>query len=167
MTKVRRLFRWLLLPGLMLAQPVEAGTEAYLALGGGLLDPDSTGRAERRQLYVNLAFAGDGRFAPFGGLMRDDEGASALYVGAIGHWRLADRWTATASFAPALYHAGESKDLGQALQFRSEIGVLYRVHRGLQIGIAFHHFSNAGLSDRNPGTNFLGASIVVPLQGAP
>ena len=46
-------------------------------------------------------------------------------------------------------------DLGGHVQFRTLIGVGYRLSTNRRISLAADHLSNAGLKDRNPGRNAL------------
>ena len=59
----------------------------------------------------------------------------------------------TPSFAPGLYHKGDGKDLGHALEFKSEIQFSYNSSENSKIGISYNHVSNASLGDKNPGAN--------------
>ena len=52
-----------------------------------------------------------------------------------------------------IYSNGDGKDLGNALQFKSEVNLFYRLGKSSSIGLGSHHISNAGLSSVNPGTN--------------
>ena len=57
------------------------------------------------------------------------------------------------SSSAGIYSNGDGKDLGNALQFKSELNLFYRLSKSSRIGIGSHHISNAGLSSVNPGTN--------------
>ncbi len=57
------------------------------------------------------------------------------------------------SSSAGVYSNGNGKDLGNAIQFKSEINLFYSVFDETRIGIGSHHISNAGLSSVNPGTN--------------
>ena len=57
------------------------------------------------------------------------------------------------SSSAGIYSNGDGKDLGNALQFKSEVNVFYRLGKSSSIGLGSHHISNAGLSSVNPGTN--------------
>ena len=61
--------------------------------------------------------------------------------------------TFTPSFAPGLYHKGDGKDLGHALEFKSEIQFSYNSSENSRIGISYNHVSNASIGDKNPGAN--------------
>ncbi len=57
------------------------------------------------------------------------------------------------SSAAGIYSNGDGKDLGNTLQFKSEINLFYRLGKSSSVGLGSHHISNAGLSSVNPGTN--------------
>ena len=57
------------------------------------------------------------------------------------------------SSSAGIYSNGDGKDLGNTLQFKSEINLLYRLGKSSRVGLGSHHISNAGLSSVNPGTN--------------
>ena len=59
----------------------------------------------------------------------------------------------TPSFAPGLYHQGEGKDLGHALEFKSEVQLSYAASDNTSLGVSYNHISNASLGDKNPGAN--------------
>ena len=57
------------------------------------------------------------------------------------------------SSSAGIYSNGDGKDLGNDLQFKSEVNLFYRLGKSSNIGLGSHHISNAGLSSVNPGTN--------------
>ena len=57
------------------------------------------------------------------------------------------------SSSAGIYSNGDGKDLGNALQFKSEVNIFYRLSKSSRLGLGSHHISNAGLSSVNPGTN--------------
>ena len=57
------------------------------------------------------------------------------------------------SSSAGIYTNGDGKDLGNTLQFKSEVNLFYKLGKSSSIGIGSHHISNAGLSSVNPGTN--------------
>ena len=59
----------------------------------------------------------------------------------------------TPSFAPGYYHEGDGKDLGSALEFKSELQFSLDLPMKSQMGFSYNHVSNAGLGDKNPGAN--------------
>ena len=63
------------------------------------------------------------------------------------------RFVMTPSFAPHLYTGDDSKlDMGHAIEFRSQLEFAYRFDDRSRLGLAISHYSNAGLGEKNPGT---------------
>ena len=61
--------------------------------------------------------------------------------------------TFTPSFTPGLYSKGDGKDLGHALEFKSEVQLSLDMPKNSQFGFSYNHLSNASLGDKNPGAN--------------
>ena len=59
----------------------------------------------------------------------------------------------TPSFAPGLYHQGEGKDLGHALEFKTEVQLEVDVLENSNFAFSYNHISNASLGTKNPGAN--------------
>jgi len=59
----------------------------------------------------------------------------------------------TPSFAPGLYLEGDGKDLGQFLEFKTEVQLSYSSSKDTSFGVSYNHISNASLGDKNPGAN--------------
>ena len=61
--------------------------------------------------------------------------------------------TVTPSFAPGYYNYGDGKDLGSALEFKSEVQLSFDLGNSTELGMSYNHISNASLGDKNPGAN--------------
>ena len=61
--------------------------------------------------------------------------------------------TLTPSFAPGYYSYGNGKDLGSALEFKSEIQLSLDLLNNSEFGFSYNHISNASLGEKNPGAN--------------
>ena len=57
------------------------------------------------------------------------------------------------SFTPGLYGAGDGKDLGHVLEFKSEVQLSLDIFSNSELGFSYNHISNASLGDKNPGAN--------------
>jgi hypothetical protein len=100
---------------------------------------------------------------PIVGGMGTTDGATLAYLGAaleLGVGRLVVR----PSFAPGYYHQGRGKDLGGPIEFRSGLGVSWRLRSRARVGVEFYHLSNAGLGQRNPGEETFALSVSIPLS---
>ncbi|RMH17957.1 MAG: acyloxyacyl hydrolase [Acidobacteria bacterium] len=92
---------------------------------------------------------------PLAGLSANREGGIWAYGGLRYERRLGRRVVLAPSFAIALFEAGGGKDLGGVLEFRSGLELALELGRGRRVGVEFYHLSNAGIFERNPGSNSL------------
>lgn len=67
------------------------------------------------------------------------------------------------SSGPGWYSDNRGLDLGSKLEFRSTVYLMARPGRRLWAGVSFSHYSNAGLSEHNPGAETVRVLIGVPL----
>ena len=75
-------------------------------------------------------------------------------VGLAAHLPFCERWFGEASLAAGYYDAGSNGlDLGGHVQFRSLLGLGYKISPRSRISLAVDHVSNANLDDLNPGRN--------------
>ena len=93
-----------------------------------------------------------GKLSPITGGFLTEKSAFYLYTGAQAEYNLG-LITITPSFAPGYYNSGDGKDLGSALEFKSEIQVSLDLSDSTELGISYNHISNASLGDKNPGAN--------------
>jgi hypothetical protein len=98
-----------------------------------------------------------------GGVVADD-GSRFIYADLRYDYWLADRWVVIPSFGVGTFDNGDEIDLGSSIEFRSGIEIAYRFHGEYRVGIALFHLSNGGISDQNPGTEGLVASLCIPLH---
>tara|TARA_B100001063_G_C16489413_1_gene416632 strand:+ start:62 stop:544 length:483 start_codon:yes stop_codon:yes gene_type:complete len=89
---------------------------------------------------------------PVVGLFVTAKSASMFYSGFETNFGGDDIFLNLSSSA-GLYNNGDGKDLGNALQFKSEINLFYNLSKTTRIGLGSHHISNAGISSVNPGVN--------------
>jgi len=59
----------------------------------------------------------------------------------------------TPSFAPGYYNQGKGKDLGHALEFKTEVQLEVDVLENSNFAFSYNHMSNASLGTKNPGAN--------------
>ena len=93
-----------------------------------------------------------GRLSPITGGFLTENNAYYLYTGAQAEYDLG-MFTITPSFAPGYYSSGNGKDLGHALEFKSEVQMSLNLSDSTQFGMSYNHISNASLGDKNPGAN--------------
>ena len=90
-----------------------------------------------------------------GGLSVTEDGAYWMYFGVRRDFKLAKRWVFTPGFGFSHFAAGNGKELGGPLEFRSAVELGYRLTPRRRLGLTLYHLSNAGYYDRNPGSNSL------------
>lgn len=142
-----------------------AVTGLAVALGGGLygLDDDEAalGRAELRfgdvlepvpwlVPVIGLEVTSDTAVYGYGGFLLD------IPLGANGYL--------APNAAVGFYEEGDGRDLGHEIEFRTGVEVGWRFDAGPAVGLAFHHLSNAGLDNDNPGVETLTLNVTLPLQ---
>ena len=101
---------------------------------------------------------------PWVGAEATSEGAIYGVGGLLLDLSLTDHWMLTPSFGAGLYSDGDGKDLGSVIEFRSQIEVGYQFMNNSRLGVAFGHISNAGITDKNPGTEILNLYYHVPVD---
>ena len=93
-----------------------------------------------------------GKLSPITGGWITGNNSVYLYTGAQAEYDLGFL-TITPSFGPGLYNAGDAKDLGSPLEFKTEVQMSLNLSDSTEFGMSYNHISNAGLGDKNPGAN--------------
>ena len=93
-----------------------------------------------------------GNLSPITGAMITADNATYFYTGVQANYKIGS-FNFTPSFTPGYYNEGDGKDLGHALEFKSEIQFSYNSSENSKIGISYNHVSNASIGDKNPGAN--------------
>ncbi len=93
-----------------------------------------------------------GNLSPITGMMITMDNASYFYTGVQANYKIG-ALNITPSFAPGYYNEGDGKDLGHALEFKSEVQLSLNMPKDSQFGFSYNHLSNASLGDKNPGAN--------------
>ena len=93
-----------------------------------------------------------GNLSPITGAMITADNASYFYTGVQAQYKIGVL-NLTPSFAPGYYNEGNGKDLGHALEFKSEVQLSLELPKDSQFGFSYNHLSNASLGDKNPGAN--------------
>jgi len=104
------------------------------------------------------------KMSPLLGLMGSSDGAIYGYSGLAYDISLDSNLFFTPSFAFGAYTDGDGKNLGSTIEFRSAIEFSYRFRDHSRIGVMVYHLSNAGISDKNPGTEILSLGYTIPLN---
>ncbi len=138
---------------------------ALLAIGAGVFDFDddeTAGAVSAEYLFSDRLWL----LRPLAGVMATFDGAVYAYGGFGLDLVFGGRWAVTPSLAAGLYGEGGGKDLGSVVEFRSGVQIAYRFDDDSRLGLLFHHISNAGLDDRNPGANTLMLTYSIPIGAA-
>ena len=93
-----------------------------------------------------------GKFSPVSGGFMTGDSSVYLYTGIEGQYGIG-RLKILPSFTPGYYEKGNGKDLGSALEFKSEIKLGLDIFKNSNIGYSYSHISNNEWGDRNPGTD--------------
>jgi lipid A 3-O-deacylase len=93
-----------------------------------------------------------GNVSPITGAFITENSATYVYTGI--EWNMdLGVMKFTPSFAPGYYHQGDGKDLGHALEFKTEVQLSYSASDKTSFGASYNHVSNASLGSKNPGAN--------------
>ena len=93
-----------------------------------------------------------GNLSPITGAMITADNATYMYTGVQAQYKIGSL-NFTPSFTPGYYNQGDGKDLGHALEFKSEFQLSLELPKDAQLGFSYNHLSNASLGDKNPGAN--------------
>ena len=93
-----------------------------------------------------------GNLSPITGAMITANNATYFYTGVQAQYKIGSL-NFTPSFTPGYYDAGNGKDLGHALEFKTEVQLSLDLPKNSQFGFSYNHISNASLGDKNPGAN--------------
>lgn len=101
--------------------------------------------------------------APAAGVALAENGAWFIYADLHYEIPVSDHWLLVPSIGVGRFGGSEELDLGHLVEFRSGLQVAYRLESGYRIGLVLHHFSNGGISERNPGIEELALTVTIPL----
>ena len=93
-----------------------------------------------------------GKFAPVSGAFVTGKDSLYFYTGVEGQYNLGIM-NISPSFTPGYYEKGSGKDLGSALEFKSEIKVGFDILKDSKLGYSYSHISNNEWGSTNPGTD--------------
>jgi|TARA_B110000114_G_C15053871_1_gene382413 lipid A 3-O-deacylase len=93
-----------------------------------------------------------GKFSPITGGFISGKSSVYLYTGVQAEYSLGPV-NILPSFAPGYYEAGDGKNLGSVLEFKSEIKFDINIFKNSKIGYSYNHISNNDWGKINPGIN--------------
>ena len=93
-----------------------------------------------------------GKFSPISGGFITNKDSFYLYTGVQAKYEVGPL-NIVPSFAPGYYDNGKGKDLGMALEFKSEMKLSIDVLKNYTLGYSYSHISNNDWGKKNPGVN--------------
>ncbi len=93
-----------------------------------------------------------GKLSPVSGMFTTGKNSLYLYTGVEANYDLGPV-KLTPSFTPGYYEKGDGKDLGDVLEFKSEINIGIDLFENSKIGYSYSHISNNDWGTTNPGTD--------------
>ena len=153
--KLKKLYLFLFL--LLFFTPAKSETE--FSFYGGTFDTIDKEGDDEATLYGfehnNPVLFRDtfiGKFSPITGGFVTDKSSIYLYTGVQVEYELGPL-NIVPSFAPGYYEAGDGKDLGMPLEFKSELKFSFDIFKDSKIGYSYSHISNNDWGDKNPGVD--------------
>ena len=93
-----------------------------------------------------------GKISPTSGAFVTGKSSVYLYTGIEADYNLG-RVNISPSFAPGYYEAGDGKNLGSALEFKTEVKIGIDLFKNSNLGYSYSHISNNDWGSTNPGTD--------------
>ena len=93
-----------------------------------------------------------GKFSPITGGFITNKSSVYFYTGIQIKYKIGPI-NIIPSFAPGYYEKGDGKDLGSALEFKSQLKVSFDIFDNSNIGYSYSHISNNDWGKINPGVN--------------
>ena len=93
-----------------------------------------------------------GKFSPVSGGFMTGKSSTYLYTGVEGQYGFGPV-KILPSFTPGYYRKGDGKDLGSALEFKSEIKLGLDILESSKLSYSYSHISNNEWGDSNPGAD--------------
>jgi lipid A 3-O-deacylase len=149
----------------LLASANAASAQELLNVNVGLFE----GFSPNKDWMGGLEYRGDYLWEglrPNLGVFVTEEG-SQYYYGGFGYdFFLNDSHSLifTPNVAVGYYEDGGGKNLGGHVEFRSGLELAYAFENQHRLGVAVHHLSNAGIYDRNPGTETVTVQYSFPFS---
>ena len=148
----------------VMAPPASADDPSFISVGVGWYDiNDNEGAVDLRVEYRSKAKILS-IVKPWIGVEVTSDIAAYGVVGILADIFFGRRVVLTPSVGVGVYADGDGKDLGSAIEFRSQIELGYRFDNRSRLALAFSHISNAHLTDQNPGSEIATIYYHIPLD---
>jgi len=142
----------------------QENTPSRIEVSGGQYDINDNFDTWEARLDYKFGTALVWDIHPFVGVTLTGDDAVYGYAGLAYDWEFANNWYFIPSFAAGAYADGDGKDLGHAIEFRSQVGFAYEFENQHRLGAFVSHISNASLDDKNPGTEEAVLTYSIPVQ---
>ena len=93
-----------------------------------------------------------GKFKPVTGAFITGNSSVYLYTGIEGQYGIGPL-KISPSFTPGYYEKGDGKDLGNVLEFKSEVKIGFDIFENSNLSYSYSHISNNDWGETNPGTD--------------
>ena len=93
-----------------------------------------------------------GKFSPVTGILMTGKGSTYIYTGVEAQYGIGPI-KIMPSFTPGFYEKGDGKDLGDVLEFKSELKFGFDIFENSKIGYSYSHISNNDWGSTNPGSD--------------
>lgn len=146
------------------AAPASAQEPSFLSFGVGWYDINDDQDAVDLRIEYRSKAKFLGFVKPWVGVELTSDAAAYGVAGILTDIYFGRRIVLTPSFGVGVYADGNGKDLGSAIEFRSQLELGYRFDDRSRLALAFGHISNAHLTDQNPGSEILTVYYHLPLE---
>ena len=93
-----------------------------------------------------------GKFSPVTGMFMTGKGATYIYTGIEAQYGIGPI-KILPSFTPGFYEKGSGKDLGDVIEFKTELKFGVDIFKDSKIGYSYSHISNNDWGTTNPGSD--------------
>ena len=93
-----------------------------------------------------------GKFSPVTGMFMTGKGSTYIYTGIEAQYNVGPI-KILPSFTPGFYEKGDGKDLGDVIEFKSELKLGFDIFENSKIGYSYSHISNNDWGTTNPGSD--------------
>jgi lipid A 3-O-deacylase len=125
-------------------------------------DRDNGGAGVGRvELRFNQEFL---RIRPFIGVEGTTDSAAYVYGGGMLDVHFGPHFILSPNAAVGGYFDGDGRRMGSTVEFRTGVEAAWEFDNKMRVGAAFHHISNAGIGDINPGVEELTFNLSIPLN---
>ncbi|MFL2654400.1 MAG: acyloxyacyl hydrolase [Alphaproteobacteria bacterium] len=145
-------------------KPSSAQEKGLLSIGTGWYDFNDN----RDAVDIRIEYRSNTKYLkiikPWVGIQLTTDNAAYGLTGILSDIYASKHIIVTPSFGIGFYSDGNGKDLGNTIEFRSQLELGYEFNDKSRVSAAVSHISNAHLSDQNPGTEIFNIYYHIPLK---